>query len=296
MDFKQKFLEIKRSIRKFDLTAISVLIFLQIIFLAFPILESYLAKVQTLAGWVLPAVYLFHAVIGILVLIWVNNIKDIVKAIRIDDVENEYIKTKNELEKERGKVSNAVKYYEVLFAQTRFFNYSLAVLFLLLKRKCEHPLSKDIDDLLDVLIQDREKILGFSGSDLYNFALYIYNKDRDVLELFWRSNDNRIVVHNRTWERGVGHVGICFSQNKMIISPDTGASPELITMDEYNTDSKYYASIASVPIQNGNSSENKPIGVFVLTSSRAGHLTQELIYFLQQSGMILSMYFSNCVI
>ncbi|WP_374973171.1 GAF domain-containing protein [Spongiibacter marinus] len=137
--------------------------------------------------------------------------------------------------------------------------------------------SEAFGPILWPFVQYREKIFGYNGDSLYNFAIYIYEEEQDVLRLAYRECDNRINTQNRDWQPGKGHVGITFMQKGLRICNDVAASTELSPSEK---SSEYYKSFVSVPIlapEDDESSNVKPIGVLVVTSSHIGQFEKEII-------------------
>ncbi len=137
---------------------------------------------------------------------------------------------------------------------------------------------------LDPFIYNREQVFGFKNSAKYNISVYLYDSDLQHLAPFYRFVDDRISRSDRCWKPGNGHIGICFSQNRVIVSSDVSESP-LISDSMTETDMSNYQSMASVPIlthypsgkQNGssNSETTEQRGVFIVTSSEKNQLAGE---------------------
>jgi hypothetical protein len=155
-----------------------------------------------------------------------------------------------------------------------------------------------IGRILSPLIQDRRDVLSFHDpDDLYNIAVYTKTKDSGRLEKLFRAHDDRIDTKNRDWAEGVGHVGICFSLSKTIISPDTKKSDEFLS-DEKEHDLEFYRSIAAFPIhgvnEKGIPTNDDPIGVLVFTSSKANHFSPDRYeIFGDAYAHILAIYFAS---
>ena len=103
------------------------------------------------------------------------------------------------------------------------------------------------------------------GDAFYNFAIYMYDKSADSLSLVTRACDGRITRTDRSWKPGCGHVGICFSQGRTIVSIDAAADTGYdITGTDRPEDKIYYRSIVCAPIfLNG-----EKVGVVIITSSK----------------------------
>lgn len=150
--------------------------------------------------------------------------------------------------------------------------------------------------LLGPLIQYRSEALRYTENDLYNFAVYWYNKEKNLLEICFRDCDNRIVRHDRAWKPGEGHVGFAFVNCKTIISSDVTQDSMYQAVLGLESDKEYYASFVSSPILDPSCSdtdkEKRAIGVFVVTSSRSGHLTKEDEKFIDSYSQLLAVFFS----
>lgn len=129
-----------------------------------------------------------------------------------------------------------------------------------------------LEEILKPWTNARTEIFWFQ-SGLYNFAVYLHDKDKDELTIAYRDCDSRIQKRNRIWLPGKGHVGVCYQQQKVYFSADVSSvgndNPIRTGEDE---DDKNYKAIISVPIfVNGTVK-----GVFIMTSSEAGQFIQQL--------------------
>ena len=121
--------------------------------------------------------------------------------------------------------------------------------------------------VLGYLSRNRETLFSYKSESKFNIALYIYNKERNHLEVICRICDDRITKKNRAWKPGFGHVGLTYLHKELKICPDITKSNELKISNP--ADRKNYCSFLSVPIlaYKQNSSEEDCKGVLVLTSA-----------------------------
>jgi hypothetical protein len=149
-----------------------------------------------------------------------------------------------------------------------------------------NDLEQGIELVLNSCVTFRSDIFGFRAKDLYNFAVYLYCEDEDVLHLAWRKCDSRIDRTDREWKPGEGHVGLCYARKSEIFSNNVPDSDEL-ERDEPEDDEKY-VSMVSIPIfqsgdfpisrssHSGVDQDAEPLGVFVVTSSAPNQFDEEL--------------------
>jgi len=129
--------------------------------------------------------------------------------------------------------------------------------------------------ILDSWIKGRSDIFLFeNGNAMYNFAIYLINpSNKDELICVFRDHDNRIEPKNRSWTKGVGHVGICWSREETQFSKDTTQDITTTNRKKFRQeDSVYYKSLIAEPIQR----EGQISGVLVLTSSEPEQFDQEV--------------------
>ncbi|WP_122605800.1 GAF domain-containing protein [Pseudomonas viridiflava] len=143
------------------------------------------------------------------------------------------------------------------------------------------------------LVEHRTQLFGYKPDAFYNFALYLYDKSSDELFIKWRDHDNRLVVSNRRWKPGFGHVGLAFIQAEAKICQDITISSELSDGAIDGSDKKKYRSFISVPIKDSYKviDGQKPLGVLVFTSNHVGQFSWERDkIFTLTVAKILSMY------
>ena len=139
------------------------------------------------------------------------------------------------------------------------------------------------DELLAPLYQEGEFLFGFGGDEKWNFAVYLYSQDSDLLVPVWRqkARNHPSQGGGRTWGRGEGHVGKAFVDRRPIITSDA-QHPEAATLSaapvtsQKPYDNAAYRSFATFPIGwAGPEGSDLPLGVLVATSDRAGRFDGE---------------------
>lgn len=156
----------------------------------------------------------------------------------------------------------------------------------------EALLEKHLNDLLWPLIVDKGSLFDYEEASLYNVALYVYNYESDKLDVKMRFHDERIMIQNRSWSPGMGHVGMAFLHKEIKCCPDIEQSTELRSKSEH--DYKTYRSFISVPIiacEDNENTETRPHGVLVLTSAKENQFElQRDQMFLLTISKLLSIY------
>ncbi len=153
-------------------------------------------------------------------------------------------------------------------------------------------------DLAVPLAYQSEFLFEFGPSEGWNFAIYLYSEDRDVLLPVWRiraeNHPSPRGGMGREWNRGEGHVGKAFVDQKPIITADC-SQPEAA---EFSTlppgkerpHDPAYVSFASIPIGPILSEDRRPYGVIVGTSDRPGRFNRSTAGVLVQiAGAIASL-------
>jgi hypothetical protein len=178
---------------------------------------------------------------------------------------------KNQKEQETQKA--LITQYEKLTASYReAINISHTALQAL---ELEKPSFKEIwENILDPWIGVRADIFGFdNGYAMYNFAVYIFDKEQGELKLKFRRCDDRIKRKDRNWKTGIGHVGICFSRQETQFAVDISDSKN-VSNQQFSRpeDNIYYKSIIAEPIK----VKNEVIGVFIVTSSQSSQFNEDV--------------------
>jgi hypothetical protein len=176
---------------------------------------------------------------------------------------------------------------------------ALAVVFVSFERRTVREYDsaqreKDLNAILNSFFEMRAQIFKYRDAKLfYNLAVYIYDPLEQILKVAWRKSHPQIRIQNRTWKPGFGHIGHCFLQKEVIITPDLcdGRFPNS-TVD----DKEYYRAAAAVPILD----DGQAIGVFVITSNEPGQfgkfdqdgrfLDLEMRDTMETLGHLLSVY------
>ena len=140
-------------------------------------------------------------------------------------------------------------------------------------RENTNDLEEIFSKILDPWIQSRTEIFSFSdGNAKYNFAIYL-TQDQNNLMLCFRECDTRIVRKDRSWTKGVGHVGKCFALGETSFSDnatlDSTTTSERIARPE---DQSYYKSVIAEPIK----VNQDIVGVFIITSSKENQFQKDI--------------------
>ena len=132
----------------------------------------------------------------------------------------------------------------------------------------ENNLKALVREALFPVVGFRKEIFGFSG-ERYNFAVYRYNAEQDVLQVLYRDVHRDIPRQDREWKPGFGHVGFCFIRQEAVLSHDVTDSEELAD-DQSESDDEHYVSIAAAPISSLTADDDSdPRGVLIITSSES---------------------------
>jgi len=127
------------------------------------------------------------------------------------------------------------------------------------------------------LVEHCTSLFEFTSTEKWGFCLYEFENETDRLRcLVWRRGWTTPEGHTpRSWKSGAGHVGVAYSRNGELVYPDARA-PDVAQLvkpgDATSEYDRYYRSVASIPIQDGN---GKAIGVVVATSNRAGRFSPD---------------------
>lgn len=136
-------------------------------------------------------------------------------------------------------------------------------------------------ELLSPLYLDGGTLFGFSASECWNFAVYLYSEKRDALVPIWREKS---AIHpsqsmGREWAPGQGHIGKAFVDTKPLVTKDAYQAEvaQFCTAPrdkEAAYDSLAYRSFASIPIGPMNS-DKSPYGVLVASSDVEARFDKE---------------------
>lgn len=127
--------------------------------------------------------------------------------------------------------------------------------------------------MLDIVVSEKDILFGMNA-DRWNFAIYIYSFQRELLQCAVCRRPMRVeeMAPHRSWKPGEGHVGIAFQTRREIVAGDT-SEPEARALfdgpdpNRREEDLARYRSIASIPI---GASADEIIGVVVATSDVPG--------------------------
>lgn len=165
----------------------------------------------------------------------------------------------------------------------------------LIQREGGHTYTEVMDFLMEPWKRGRCDIWGYQANSLWNFVLYWVEggaPNATNMAVKWRAHDDRLVPLNRTWARGVGHIGRCWVQDKMLISPPNFVTSELRDIDcPRREDDTYYNSVLVTPIK----IDSQVLGVLVITSSTDGQFNaEEHGPAAELLGMLVAQGLSHC--
>lgn len=177
---------------------------------------------------------------------------------------------------------------------TEYFLSTLPIYRKLIKKDPEN-FKEASAELIDYFIENRENLFGVKRGDLWNFAVYLYHHEKELLLPVWRKaaptlwNDEQ-PRPIRAFGRCDGHVGAAFRRNKPIITvnahdPAIKAFTELPDRLRKDDDSDQYTSFASFPLESGN---DVPNGVLVVTNNQIGTFTPKNCIALRSTAHFLS--------
>ncbi len=176
----------------------------------------------------------------------------------------------DDIRQENQILKNKIEYLNLLQSNIQAFR-ELESQFI---RKNEDDLTFFIDIAFSLVVDIREQLFDFEATELWNFAVYLYNQNSGKLEVVWRKkhHNHPSQGEERKWKPGQGHVGKAFSDCSAKITGDAldqniaglmSPPPQL----NRNYDSEAYRSFASIPIMLENETE-EPLGVLVATSNK----------------------------
>jgi len=281
------------ALARFSAVAATIALVAQVLAaIIFPIAEVILREqAQALPAFVLPTIYTIHVVVGVLATWAFLRGRDFIAAANVATLLASFEKLQEESLAEQAKVASYRGQTQALLAKSAAVQGSASVLQGLLRRRSSGgPDRAEIEALLAPLIRDRSRALEFASDDLYNFVVYAHDPGTDTLVILFRSCDDRIETHNRSWARGRGHVGSAFAQGETIVVRDSSQEGIGLSAGALSTDAQFYVSFVLSPIPNSNPRARDPIGVFVMTSNRAGHFDEDDRILADTFSLILSMY------
>jgi hypothetical protein len=274
--------------------AFTIIIAQVIVIVVFPIIEILLSLPDQKPPWhVWLIVGVLHIAIGFYSVSGSIKLNDFLSLADVNQLEEDAKNRESLLTEEKRKVEILLSEINGVFRRQVALETSLLILNRILKQKVRSPSPEDIAKLIAPLIRDRSKALGFCNDELYNFALYLYDKGDRSLKIFYRECDDRIQRHDRVWLEGVGHVGIAFARMETLVEPDTRGDNAYKGKITYETDDQYYISFVSSPIFKGESTKQDEVGALVITSSRPGHFDNDDKIIIDSYSLLLSLYFSS---
>jgi hypothetical protein len=122
------------------------------------------------------------------------------------------------------------------------------------------------------ILDNLGNLFGIMPGEIWTFTVYIYNRDDDHLYPVWRERQKGHPSKSpaRSWQRGVGHVGVTFSKKEPVITADAS---QIDIFKSQNSNKPYdediYKSLAAIPIGSQHVAGDC-IGVLIATSSAAG--------------------------
>ena len=162
-------------------------------------------------------------------------------------------------------------------------------------------LHESIDEILGVVVENREELFGFRPRERWNFAVFLFDRNRSKLIPVWRKKHTNHPSEGsgREWGPGQGHVGKAFADRSAKITSDATDSDvaELLRLPDgmaRGYDVTTYRSFASIPI-GPMRSDDDPIGVLVATSDEVGRfdLANSLILRHAASSLANVLYLSK---
>ena len=153
-----------------------------------------------------------------------------------------------------------------------------------------------ISEILATIVNEREEIFEFSAKEWWNFAVYIYDPNEQLLKPIWREKHRNHPSEGigRAWARGEGHIGKAFVDCDPKITSDAtiAAINDLLGPPQNKKrhyDSQAYQSFASIPIGPINEDE-EPIGVLVATSNQKGRFNKPNSQILRHTAGVLANF------
>jgi len=142
----------------------------------------------------------------------------------------------------------------------------------------------------------RSRIFSYQPADYWNFTVYIDEPQQKMLRAIWRHCHRHFgelgKKLGRDWGYGLGHVGECFEQKKIIVASNLQAAHDMPANDR-----ELYASALSLPIFCG---KDEVCGVCAITGNRPlqfaidhkSGIRHEIRDAAETIGQILSVYMS----
>lgn len=240
-------------------------------------------------------IFLWLAIIVLYVVFWLQANPAAESLWRLISENRSYEEENNWLKSENERLSYWIEY----LGTTTSISYSgmaMVQKYASAGVKTTEDLSESISELLSPIYLKCESLFGVGGSENWNFAVYLYSRDRDELIPVWREKalNHPSGSTTRTWGRGQGHVGKAFVDRRNIITPDA-AHPEVWELSaappgqgrDYDQDA--YKSFASIPIGPFGGDEEMAYGVLVGTSDRVDRFDKSNTIILVQMAQLIAL-------
>lgn len=142
------------------------------------------------------------------------------------------------------------------------------------------PPSDAIGEIMAVLVERRGRLFGIETDELWNFAVYRFEKDKELLTPMWRERhpSHPSTTLGRVFRPHEGHVGRTFAVRSPIVTRDA-TLPEISQYTQLGPDKQQpydmqvYRSFAAIPLGSA-SAPGGLTGVLVATSDRVGRFDE----------------------
>lgn len=155
-------------------------------------------------------------------------------------------------------------------------------------------LGDEIGKILSLIVFKREDLFGFRAGEFWNFAVYLFDPQENVLRPVWRDKhpSHPSTGDARVWRPGEGHVGKAFIERKALITADATlqevAQFLAAPMEKARPhDDTAYKALASFPIE-GVAESGEAAGVIVATSDRIGRFDRVNSLVLNHAAAVLA--------
>jgi hypothetical protein len=156
----------------------------------------------------------------------------------------------------------------------------------------QYNLESDIQQLVSPLILEKERVLAFAPTAIYDFCLHLYDRGAGQLQVKWRVCHAELEANrwDRSWRPGQGHAGVAYANNNILITGDVSRNPAYTSpnADHRIRDNQYYRSCLSIAIS-GTDTED-PYGVLTITSNSIDQFNEDFRPLCEIYRLILSTY------
>lgn len=155
-----------------------------------------------------------------------------------------------------------------------------------------------VSEIMDYFVVNRDSLFNIKRGELWNFALYLHDKNTELLIPVWRKAASSLWDEkatpapraSRAFGKCDGHIGAAFRNNETIVTIDAHHSavaalarpPARLRKDG---DEDNYRSFISIPLESGNS---LPLGVLVATNNKVETFTPKNCIGLRTAAHILA--------